>query len=354
MTTTAPIIDTSKTLPRRFSLMALAGSAVVSFSIFTLASTTTETGLPNLVGVAVVAFIFYMTSSYIASRAVEGKRKAADRMVTGWVTGAFTLALIPLGSLIWTVFSNGINRMDVTFFTHSMRNVLGEGGGAYHAIIGTLELTGIATAISVPLGLLTAIYLVEYGKGRLKNAVTFFIDVMTGIPSIVAGLFAFSLFLILFGPAGAINGMAGAVSLAVLMTPVVTRATEEMLKIVPNELREASYALGVPKWLTILKVVIPTALAGIATGVIIAIARVIGETAPLLLAAGFTTSVNLNPLEEKMMTLPVFVYTSYAIQGTDAQSYVDRAWAGALTLMLIVMVLNLVARIISKIFSPKF
>jgi phosphate transport system permease protein len=200
---------------------------------------------------------------------------------------------------------------------------------------------------------MTAIYLVEYGRGRLAKAVTFFVDVMTGIPSIVAGLFAFSLFLLIFGPANAINGLAGAVSLAVLMTPIVVRATEEMLKIVPNELREASYALGVPKWLTVVKVVIPTALAGISTGVIIAIARVIGETAPLLLAAGFTTSFNFNIFSEKMMTLPVFVYTSYAIQGTDVQSYVDRAWAGALTLMIIVMALNLIARIISKLYSPK-
>ena len=263
------------------------------------------------------------------------------------------MAVIPLVSLTWTVVEKGLNRLDAEFFTQSMRNVVGEGCGALHAIVGTLELTGIATLISVPLGIMTAIYLVEYGRGRLAKSVTFFVDVMTGIPSIVAGLFAFSLFLILLGPASAINGFAGAISLAVLMTPVVISATEEMLKIVPNELREASYALGVPKWLTIVKVVIPTALAGIATGVIIAIARIIGETAPLLLAAGFTTSMNYNPFEEKMMTLPVFVYTSYAIQGTDVQSYVDRAWAGALTLMIIVMVLNLVARIISKLFSPK-
>jgi phosphate transport system permease protein len=126
-----------------------------------------------------------------------------------------------------------------------------------------------------------------------------------------------------------------------------------MLKIVPNELREASYALGVPKWLTIIKVVIPTALAGIATGVIIAIARVIGETAPLLLAAGFTASMNYNPLSDKMMTLPVFVFTSFANQGVDTQAYIDRSWAGALTLMIIVMVLNLIARIISRVFSPR-
>jgi phosphate transport system permease protein len=206
--------------------------------------------------------------------------------------------------------------------------------------------------ISVPVGILAAIYLIEYGRGTIARLVTFFVDVMTGVPSIVAGLFAYALFVIFFGP-GVRMGLGGAIALSVLMIPVVIRATEEMLKIVPNELREAAYALGVPKWLTVLKVVLPTALAGIATGVMIAIARVIGETAPLLLIAGFTASMNYNPFDERMMTLPVFVYTSYANQGVDMQAYVDRAWAGALTLMIIVMVLNLVARLISKYFSPK-
>lgn len=346
-------LQAAASLPRFYTPGALIASFALAATSFTLSGATDETGLPNLVATAVLGFVLYQVITYVASRSVEGRRKAQDRLITGWVTAAFVLAVIPLVSLAWTVVEKGLNRLDVEFFTHSMRNVVGPGGGALHAIVGTLELTGIATLISVPIGIMTAIYLVEYGRGRLARAVTFFVDVMTGIPSIVAGLFAFSLFLILLGPASAINGFAGAISLSVLMTPVVIRATEEMLKIVPNELREASYALGVPKWLTIVKVVIPTALAGIATGVIIAIARVIGETAPLLLAAGFTTSMNYNPFSEKMMTLPVFVYTSYAIQGTDVQSYVDRAWAGALTLMIIVMVLNLIARIISKLFSPK-
>lgn len=346
-------LQASASLPRWFTPAALVGSFSLAMAAFTLGGTVTEGAGPNLVAVAAFGFLLYMVLTYVFSRSVEGRRRATDRIVTGWVTAAFTLAVIPLVSLTWTVVEKGLNRLDVDFFTMSMRNVVGEGGGALHAIVGTLELTGIATLISVPLGIMTAIYLVEYGRGRLARSVTFFVDVMTGIPSIVAGLFAFSLFLILLGPASAINGFAGAISLAVLMTPVVIRATEEMLKIVPNELREASYALGVPKWLTIVKVVIPTALAGIATGVIIAIARVIGETAPLLLAAGFTTSMNYNPFAEKMMTLPVFVFTSYANQGTDVQSYIDRAWAGALTLMIIVMVLNLIARIISKLFSPK-
>jgi len=353
MTTANSTLKASSSLPRWFNPAAIIGSFGAVLAADTLASAgSSETGI-NLLAVGFGGFVLYMLITYIASRSIEGNRKAKDRMVTALVTTAFLIAVIPLVSLSYTVVANGLARLDIDFFTMSMRSIVGAGGGALHAIVGTLELTGIATLISVPIGLMTAIYLVEYGRGRLAKAVTFFVDVMTGIPSIVAGLFAFTLFLAIFGPAGAINGLAGAVSLAVLMTPVVVRATEEMLKIVPNELREASYALGVPKWLTIVKVVLPTALAGIATGVIIAIARVIGETAPLLLAAGFTASMNYNPLSDKMMTLPVFVYTSYANQGVDAQAYIDRAWAGALTLMLIVMVLNLGARIISRVFSPK-
>ena len=351
--TMTKVARTTGSLPRFFPLGALIGSAGLAIFILSSFGLTDEQGIPNLIAAGLLSVGLYFVIAYSASRAVEGSRRAADRFATALITTAFAVALLPLVSLSFTVIEKGLNRLDTEFFTSSMRNVVGEGGGALHAIVGTLQLTGTATIISVPLGIMTAIYLVEYGRGRLAKAVTFFVDVMTGIPSIVAGLFAFSLFLLLFGPANAINGLAGAVSLAVLMTPIVVRATEEMLKIVPNELREASYALGVPKWLTVVKVVIPTALAGISTGVIIAIARVIGETAPLLLAAGFTTSFNFNIFSEKMMTLPVFVYTSYAIQGTDVQSYVDRAWAGALTLMIIVMALNLIARIISKLYSPK-
>jgi phosphate transport system permease protein len=175
---------------------------------------------------------------------------------------------------------------------------------------------------------------------------------MTGIPSIIAGLFAYTLFVIFFGP-GVRLGLAGAVALAVLMIPIVVRSSEEILRLVPNELREAALALGVPKWLTILKVVLPTAIAGITTGVMLAIARVVGETAPLLIAAGFTNNFNFSLLSDRMQSLPVYVYSSYVAQGTDAQAYVDRAWAGALTLILLVMLLNLLARIIARVFAPK-
>ncbi|SCX08189.1 phosphate ABC transporter permease PstA [Candidatus Aquiluna sp. UB-MaderosW2red] len=306
----------------------------------------------NLLAVALIGLVLFALALYLVSYSVEGRRKAKDRFVTVMVSSAFGIAVVPLVSLAYTVISKGAARFDIDFFTMSMRNVVGEGGGALHAIVGTLEITGLATLFSVPLGIMAAIYLIEYGRGRLAKAVTFFVDVMTGVPSIVAGLFAYALFVIFFGP-GVRMGLGGAIALSVLMTPVVIRATEEMLKIVPNELREAAYALGVPKWLTILKVVLPTALAGIATGIMIAIARVIGETAPLLLIAGFTASMNYNPFDERMATLPVFVFTSYANQGVDTQAYLDRAWAGALTLMLIVMLLNLAARLVSKFFAPK-
>jgi phosphate transport system permease protein len=175
---------------------------------------------------------------------------------------------------------------------------------------------------------------------------------MTGIPSIVAGLFAFALFALFAGP-GIRMGFMGSVALSVLMIPVVVRSTEEMLKIVPNELREAAYALGVPKWRTILKVVIPTSIAGIASGVTLAVARVIGETAPLLIAVGITTGVNLNPFDSRMATLPVFSYYSYVAPGVPREPFIDRAWTAALVLIILVMVLNLAARLIARLFAPK-
>ena len=306
----------------------------------------------SLVGAIALGALFYLVSIVVISRLVEGSRKATDRFVTALVTGAFIIARAPLVSLLFTVVVNGSARFDVEFFTSSMRNIVGEGGGAAHAIVGTLLMTGTAAIISIPIGLFTAIYLVEYGRGPLARAITFFVDVMTGIPSIVAGLFAFALFAIFFGP-GVRMGFAGAIALSVLMIPVVVRSCEEMLRVVPNELREASYALGVPKWLTIVNVVLPTSAAGIATGIMLSIARVIGETAPLLIVAGFTASMNYNLFSERMQSLPVFVFTSYSNQGVDTQAYLDRAWAGALTLILIVMLLNLVARIIARAFAPK-
>lgn len=286
----------------------------------------------------------------VAAGFVEGRRSAVDRLALVLVTLAFVLALVPLVSLVLTATINGLHRFSWDFLTTDMAGVYGDmtTGGAAHAIIGTLLITLAATVISVPIGILAAVYLVEYGRGSLARAITFFVDVMTGIPSIVAGLFAFAFFTLVMGPAFR-AGIMGAVALSVLMIPVVVRSVEEMLRLVPNELREAAYALGVPKWLTVIKVVLRTALPGIVTGVMLSIARVIGETAPLLLTVGLVTTINTNLFEGRMATLPVFAYNQYQQGGAG----MDRAWAAALTLILIVMGLNLIARFISKRFAPK-
>ena len=343
---------TAGKLPQGAPWMMLGASLLVAAGVFGVVAAANGSEF-NWIGALVVGAILYIASIWLFSRIVEGARRAVDRLVTALVTGAFVLAMIPLVSLAITVVTFGLARFDAEFFSYSMRNVTGEGGGAVHAIVGTLLMTGTAALISIPIGLMTSIYLVEYGRGRLAQGITFLVDVMTGIPSIVAGLFAYALFAIFWGP-GTRTGIAGAVALTVLMIPVIVRSSEEMLKLVPNELREAAYALGVPKWLTIVKVVLPTSIAGITTGIMLAIARVIGETAPLLIAAGFTQSMNYNMFEGRMSSLPVFVYTQYANQGNPPEAYLDRAWAAALTLILIVMALNLIARLVARYFAPKF
>jgi phosphate transport system permease protein len=352
---TATPIENSLTaghLPAPVPWLILGAALAVAAAFFGVMAVAAGTGY-NWGAAIIVGALLYIPSIWLFSMLVEGRRRAMDRLVTAIVTGAFVLAMIPLVSLTFTVITYGLARFDIEFFTSSMRNVTGEGGGALHAIVGTLLMTGTAAIISIPIGLMTSIYLVEYGRGRLAQGITFLVDVMTGIPSIVAGLFAYALFAIFFGP-GTRTGIAGAVALAVLMIPVVVRSSEEMLRLVPNELREASYALGVPKWLTIVKIVLPTSVAGIMTGIMLSIARVIGETAPLLIAAGFTSSMNYNLFDGRMSSLPVFVYTQYANQGNPPQAYLDRAWAAALTLILIVMALNIIARVIARFYAPKF
>ena len=307
----------------------------------------------GVTGGVVLAVVVFLVALPAWSRAVEGARKATDRLVSGLIWSAFGLAMVPLVTLVWTVVRNGAPALSPTFFTNSMFSVIGEGGGIYHAIVGTVIVTLWATAISVPVGVMAAIYLIEYGKGNaLARVITFLVDVMTGIPSIVAGLFAYALFVIFFGP-GVRMGFGGSIALSVLMIPIVVRSTEEMLKLVPDELREASYALGVPKWRTITKVVLPTSLAGIVTGVTLAVARVAGETAPLLIIAGDTDGSNFNAFHERMATLPVFIYYSYTQPGVPPEYGQERAWGAALVLIAIVMGLNLLARAISRWFTPK-
>ena len=307
---------------------------------------------------------FKPTRSFIAAC----KRKdAAMRLL---ISLAFIVALVPLISVLWTTIANGVKRLNLNFLSYNMTGVVGGNptpsggyGGVQHAIIGTLEITLGAMVISIPIGLMCAVYLVEYSnRGKLSRAITLLVDVMSGIPSIVSGLFAFSMFTILLGP-GTINGFEGSVALSLLMLPTVVKSSEEMLKIVPNDLREASYALGVTKQRTITKIVLRTALPGIVSGCILAIARVIGETAPLLMTAGYIASTNVNLFSGQMTTLPVYVYQEYSKLnancpvGAGASCVttipMERAWAAALVLIVLVLILNLIGRLVAKVFAVK-
>lgn len=305
---------------------------------------------------------FKPTRSYTAAR----KRK--DIAMRTLIILAFIVALIPLISVLWTTLVRGFRRLNWDFLSHNMTNVIGGNptpsggyGGILHAIIGTLEITLGAMVISIPIGVMCAVYLIEYAQdGRLAKTIRLLVDVMSGIPSIVAGLFALSLFAIVCGP-GTFNGFEGSVALALLMLPTVCKSSEEMLRIVPNELREASLALGVTKQRTITKVVLRTALPGIVSGAILAVARVIGETAPLLMTAGYIVSTNVNLFSGQMTTLPVYVYQEYSKltancppnAGASCVTTIpmERAWSAALVLIVIVLVLNLIGRLVAKICS---
>jgi phosphate transport system permease protein len=333
-------------LPKWFAWAVAAGSIALGFGISAAA------GLHSDIQWALIAGLLFVFGSYGIAARVEGRRQAKDRLATSLVWLCFILAVIPLASLIWETVKRGVKVFDMYFLTHSMGVVADTepGGGIYHAILGTLEQVGIATLISVPIGVLTAVYLVEYGRGKLAKAVTFFVDVMTGIPSIVAGLFILSLWILILGMG--YSGFAGSLALCILMIPVIVRSTEEMLKLVPNELREASLALGVPKWRTILKVVLPTSIGGITTGVMLAIARITGETAPVLLLVWGTNFINSNPFSDPQASLPMYIYLQFSNSGGQGAAY-DRAWAAALTLIAFIMILNLVARGIARWKAPR-
>jgi phosphate transport system permease protein len=278
------------------------------------------------------------------------RRQTVNAVASGLLGLSVVVALVPLVAVLGYTVSRGAGRVSIEFLTHSMHGVgpLDANGGAYHAILGTLEQVAIASLLAVPLGLLVAIYVVEYGRGRLRAAVRFLVDVMTGIPSIVAGLFIFAFWVL--GLHRGFSGFAAGLALAVLMLPVVVRSAEEMLKLVPNELREASFALGVPRWRTILSVVLPTASSGITTGVMLAVARVTGETAPLLLTAFGFDAIRRSPFAGPQSGLPLFVFNQ---AGSAFDVAVRRAWAGALTLIAIVLLLTIVARVTTARGSAK-
>jgi phosphate transport system permease protein len=278
----------------------------------------------------------------------SGARALRNNLATVLIGLCFLIALIPLLWILFTVVSKGYSLLlDANWWGQSQRGITArrEGGGAYHAVMGSLIMSLLCTLIAVPIGVLGAVYLIEYGRGtKAARAVSFMVDILTGVPSIVAALFIYAVWVSVLGQ----NRVGFAVSLALvlLMMPVVLRSTEEMLKLVPDELREASYALGVPKWKTILKVVVPTAFGGIVTGVMLGLARVMGETAPLLILVGYSKNINFNPFSGFMGALPTMINQdrdNLALAPSE-----DRVWAAALTLILLVLLLNLLARLISR------
>ena len=282
--------------------------------------------------------------SSLRAQRVSLRRRVTDRFAATAVGIALVLTLLPLVLTFGYTISRGLKRISGSFLTHSMAGVtpLSPGGGIYHAIVGTAEQVLLASLMAVPLGLLVAIYVTEYGRGAFGTAIRFLIDVMTGIPSIVAGLFVLAFWVLALGKG--FSGFAAALALAILELPIVVRSAEEMLRLVPSALREASYALGVAKWRTIVRVVLPTAASGIVTGIMLAVARVTGETAPVLLVAGNNSFINTDPLHGGQASLPLFIF-----QGAKSSSNfdVDRAWAASLTLITIVAVLFIAARLLT-------
>ncbi|HRB99062.1 MAG: phosphate ABC transporter permease PstA [Candidatus Lutibacillus vidarii] len=277
-------------------------------------------------------------------------RTQRDRAARVSMALAFVVAVIPLAWILVTVTTQGAQLLfSSTWWVNSQRGINSTmvGGGARHAINGTLIQAGVTALIAVPIGVLTAVYLVEFGRGRLARAVSFMVDILTGVPSIVAALFVYAVWVGTFGFQRV--GFAVCLALVLLMIPVVVRTTEEMLKLVPNELREASLALGVPRWTTIVRVVLPTALSGIVTGVLLGLARVMGETAPLLILGPYTKNLATDLFSGLMPTLPTMINQDRSELGQAAA--VERMWATALTLIVLVLVLNLAGRLVARLGS---
>jgi phosphate transport system permease protein len=287
-----------------------------------------------------------------AFQQISGTRKAKNALATFLVGAAFVVAVVPLIWLLWTVVQKGFKHvLNADWWQKSLAGLTSrqQGGGAYHAIYGTLIQALICAVIAVPIAIMVAVYLVEYGKrSKLARAVTFTVDILSGVPSIVAALFIYALWVTTFG----LPRSAFAVSLALvlLMIPVVVRTTQEHLKIVTDELREASYALGIPKWKTIVKIVIPTALSGIITGIMLAVARVMGETAPVLILVGYTQFINMDPFGGNMASLPLYMASERQTTNEIGEA---RVWGAAVTLILIITLINLLATAISRLTSVK-
>jgi phosphate transport system permease protein len=275
----------------------------------------------------------------IASAAISGIRRdrkaALNSISTVMVYVAGMFVILPLGSILFEIIKRGIGGLSLGIFTSDMAVTSSDApldeGGLIHAIVGTLYIVVIASLISVPIGILTALYLTEI-KGKAAGTIRFFVQAMSGIPSIVAGLFIYAIWMIALG--NQYSAFAGAMALAILMVPTVARTSEEVLKLIPSDLREAGLAMGGTQWRTVAMIVIPAAQSGLITAVILGVARVAGETAPLLLTMGGADALNLNPFDGNSSAIPFYVWKNFLL-GTETS--VDRAWSGVLVLMIIVL-----------------
>jgi phosphate transport system permease protein len=298
-------------------------------------------GFDSPTGTILWWYMGFLLVFYVLTRDRQSTEPALDRVVTVFV---WSMGFLVTGLLVWMLaflFSKGLSGLTTEFFTEDLSQVgpLTPGGGAFHAIIGTLEQVGIATLFVVPIAVLTAVYLNEI-QGRLATPVRFIVDAMSGLPSIVAGLLLFTVWV----SSNGFSGASASAALIVLSLPLVTRASEEILRTIPDALREASLALGAPQWRVVMQVVLPTARAGLVTAAILGVARMVGETAPMLLTAFGSDTTNWNPLSGQQSDLPLFVWKLIRVPN---ETQVQRAWTGAVVLVLLVLVLFVTARYIS-------
>lgn len=306
-----------------------------------------STGLNGKLGWVAAFFFSYVSVSFIAEYRRAGKPAAQDSLLTSISRFAIFLAIIPIASILATVISKGWRGLHWGLFTQDMSeatvNSPIQQGGMLAAIVGTLIMVGLALIFTLPIAILTALYLTEI-KGKFARPIRFLVQAMSGVPSIVAGLFILSS--IVYPVTGERSGLMGALALSILMIPTVARTAEEVLLLIPNDLREAGLALGATQWRTVAMVVVPAVKSGLVTAIILGVARVIGETAPILLVSGGGDATNFNPVSGPMGSIPFYVWNAFLLGGSEEST--QRTWAGLLVLLLWVLILFTIARYISS------
>lgn len=316
--------------------------AAILFSYFFVAAT-------EMKGKLAYAFIFFVAYGVITSThsfIIRGPQAAKDSFVSTLVALGAVVTVTPIASILFTVVKNGAPGLHPGILSNDMSMAAAtdpiENGGVLHAITGTLTMVVLALIMSVPLGILTALYLTEV-KGKFAGPVRFLVQAMSGVPSIVAGLFVLSA--VLYPITKGYSALMGAMALTILMIPTIARTSEEVLLLIPNDLREAGTALGGTQWRTVAMIVIPAARSGLMTAIILGIARIAGETAPLLLLTGGGDKVNPNPFSGSVGSLPYYIWKGFNSGSSDA---LTRAWAGLLVLMIVVLILFIAARALSN------